>query len=140
MKAIRLLIIVLMLAILTACGNNGSGEITELPPKEVQKFANEGTGFLYNKSMLENDLESDQMILNEMGKIGEELEVDYYVYDTFKYQKSLKDDFDIDIYTETLAFFLNGEKKEELRLGRVEPTAVNQELTQFIQGIKDNYY
>ncbi|WHX25133.1 hypothetical protein QNH47_13245 [Virgibacillus halodenitrificans] len=135
---------IFLIAILTACGNNaikGSGEMKKITPEEVQAFAMEDTGFIYIKSPLKSDNEADEKILQGFKRAAEQQEIDFYVFDEGEHQKWVKDDLGVNLLSQSIGFYQNGEKKEGLDLSRVnEKDQALKEINQFIDNVKSDYF
>ncbi|WP_404453985.1 hypothetical protein LG329_04680 [Virgibacillus necropolis] len=128
-----------LVMLLVACGSdnslNGEGMIIELKPSEVQDFVTEKGGFIYVKSALESDNEDDKMIMNEIKRIAEKKEINFYVFDQQKHRKYIE----IDLDSQAFGFYQDGTKKSDIELSRIEKKdKVAQKVSTLIQKVKNN--
>lgn len=146
----RIIFVFLTIAILIfmGCERNGlieSSEVRELDLKEVKAFMDEKkTGFLYVKSALESDKESDHVHLKRIEDVAKAEKIDFYVFDESGLPES--EFFEQDIskltveqYSGTFAFYLDGEMKEELDFSDLSEADVLNEVEKFVQKVKQDY-
>ncbi|EQB34765.1 hypothetical protein M948_20470 [Virgibacillus sp. CM-4] len=131
----------ILIVFLVACGNreiNGKGEIIELSPDDIQAFVEEQkTGFIYVKDALESGIEDEKLIMREIERAAKKEDVNFYVFDQYKYEKYIE----LDLHSQSIGFYLNGEKKGELELARVnEQSQVEKKVDEFIKNVKTDYF
>lgn len=141
--------IILFLSVtLYGCENysvKGSGKATELNMEEIKAFMEEKkTGFLYVKSALEVDKESDQMHLKNIKNVAKAEKVDFNVFDESELHASEFSEQDISKltvkqYSGTFAFYLDGAMIEEIDLGDLSKEEIPSELEKFVRNAKEIY-
>ncbi|ECP9029944.1 hypothetical protein [Peribacillus frigoritolerans] len=142
-------LVLLLVWVVSACGSDGvsggSGKATELNLEEVKAFMDDKkTGFLYVKSALDVDKESDQMHLKIIEDVAKTDKIDFYVFDESELPKSEFSEQDIskltvEQYSGTFAFYLDGEMKEELDFSDLSEEDVSNEVEKFVQKVKQDY-
>lgn len=141
-------LVFILVLIVSACGSdgvNGSGKAAELDFKEVKAFMDDKkTGFLYVKSALDVDKESDQMHLKNIEDVAKTEKIDFYVFDESELPESEFSEQDISKltvkqYSGTFAFYLDGEMKEELDFSDLSEEDVPNEVEKFVQKVKQDY-
>lgn len=142
-------LVLLLVLVISACGsdvfNAGSGKATELDLKEVKAFMDDKKpGFLYVKSALDVDKESDQMHLNKIEDVAKTEKIDFLVFDEselleteFSEQNISK--LTVKQYSKTFAFYQDGEMKEVLDFSDLSEEDVPNEVEQFVQKVKQDY-
>lgn len=132
----------ILVVVLVACESDikGKGEVQALDSKEVQSFANDETGFLYVRPPVSSHHESDTINLREIERIADDQKIDFKTFDEHEHQTLMTEDLNIDLQSQSIGFFLDGEKKAELELSDTNEDQVSDEITQFIKTVEHDYF
>lgn len=100
-------ILFIIAAVLIACENHnvkGSGKVTELDVKQIQTtfIEEKATGFLYVKSALDIDSDSEMQLI-EIERVAKAENIDFYVFDQNKNQTYLTN-LGVNQYSKPLPF------------------------------------